>query len=130
MRISWSAVAGALAVMLACVVGAFIVANLVELLHPGALLQGRNFTRAALIASALIALSALARARVRLSWPQLLAELLAAEGVIAALVWWFSGVVALDRLFITWWLGMSAYCVLPWLLVNSFRLSIKRSMTF
>ena len=123
MTISWSAVLRALAVILACVVGAFAVANLVDLIRPQTLLQGRNFTIVALIASAFIALSALVRSRGNLSWAQLFAELLAAELVIAALVWWFSGVVAIDQLFITWWLGISAYCVLPWLLVNSIRLS-------
>ena len=123
MKISWSAVLRALALILACVVGAFVVANLVDLVRPQTLLQGRNFTLVALMASVFIALSAFARSRANLSWPQLAAELLAAECVIAALVWWFSGVVAVDQLFITWWLGISAYCVLPWLLVNSIRLS-------
>ena len=123
MTISWSAVLRALAVLLGCVVGAFAVANLVDLFRPQTLLQGRNFTIVALIASAFIALSALVRARARLSWPQLVAELLAAEFVIAALVWWFSGVVAIDQLFMTWWLGLSAFVVLPWVLVNGIRLA-------
>lgn len=123
MTISWSALLRALAVLLACVIGAFAVANLVDLFRPQTLLQGRNFTLVALMASAFIALSALARSRVILTWPQLIAELVAAELVIAALVWWFSGVVAIDQLFMTWWLGISAFVVLPWLLVNSIRLA-------
>lgn len=129
MTISWSAVLRALAVILACVLGAFAVANLVDLIRPQTLLLGRNFTIVALIASAFIALSALVRSRGTLSWAQLLAELLAAELVIAALVWGFSGVVAIDQLFITWWLGLSAYCVLPWLLVSSIRISAAKSAT-
>ena len=109
-----------LAVLAGCLVMAFAAANLIDVFWPGSLLQGRNVTRVALLASGLILVATLLRRRV-VSWPQILIELAGVELVIAGLIWWFSGVIAVDSLFVSWWLGINAYLTLPWLIATALR---------
>jgi hypothetical protein len=116
-----------LAVLGGCLVTAFAVANIIDLFWPGSLLQGRNVTRVALLASGMILAATLLRPQA-VRGQQILIELVAVEIVIAALIWWFSGVIAIDSLFTSWWLGINAYLTLPWLIataIRSFRPSYK-----
>ena len=110
-----------IAVILGCVILAFVAAYLVDIARPNTFLQGRNFIRLALLASILIAAAALRRPRPTLSRTQLVAELLVIESVIAGLIWWFAGAITLDRFFISWWLGLSAFVMLPWVVVSAVR---------
>ena len=117
-----------LAILVGCLVAAFVIANLVDIVLPGALLQGRNVRRVALLASVLIFAATLLR-RGMVEWPQVFIELAVVEIVIAGLIWRFSGVVAVDALFADWWLAINAHLVLPWLLALVVRAARARSRT-
>jgi hypothetical protein len=109
-----------LALLAGCLALAVTVANVVDLWWPGTFLQGRNFWRVALMAGGLIAAAAFFRPSMT-PWRQLLVELLAIEAIVIALVWGFSSVVAIDRFFLSWWLGLNTVFVLPWLAVTVMR---------
>ena len=116
-----------LAVLVACLVAAFVIANLVDVVLPGALLQGRNVRRVALLASVLIFAATLLRPVP--AGPQLLIELAAVEFAITGAIWWFSGVAAVDALFLDWWLALNAHLVLPWILALAVRAARGRART-
>lgn len=109
-----------LAIVAACLVAAFVIANLVDMVRPGTLLQGRNFLRVGLLTGVLICLATLLR-RGPVSWLQAGLELLVIELVIAGAIWFFAGAVAIDALFVDWWLGVNAYLVLPWIIGTAIR---------
>ena len=114
------------AILVGCLVAAFVIANLVDIVLPGALLQGRNVKRVALLASVLIFAATLLR-RGAIEWPQVFIEFAVVEIAIAGLIWQFSGVVAVDALFVDWWLALNAYLVLPWILALVVRAARGRS---
>lgn len=107
---------GAVALVITCVVVAFLVANLVDLFRPQTFVQGRDFRRWALLASFLIAFSAFWWAR---NYVRQLVTILTALGLVEVLIcapiWFFSGSFAVDRFFLSWFLGVNAYIVFPWL---------------
>jgi acyl-CoA synthetase (AMP-forming)/AMP-acid ligase II len=113
-----------IAILLGCLILAFVVAAVVDIARPGTFLRGRNFTRVALLASILIAVAALLRPKQQLRATQMVAELIVAECVIAALIWFFAGAITFDPFFISWWLGISAYVMLPWMVFSAVRSSI------
>jgi hypothetical protein len=114
-----------LALLAGCLVVANTVANVVDLWWPRAFLQGRNIWRVALLAGGLIAAAAFFRPS-RTTWRQLLVELPVVEAIVIALIWGFSGVVAVDRFVLSWWLGLNAIVVLPWAAVTAMRLVAAR----
>jgi hypothetical protein len=112
---------GSIAIILACVILAFVVAILVDLARPKTFLEGRNFIRVAILASVLIAAAALRRSKQALQTTQLILELVVVESVIAGLIWWFAGAITFDQFFISWWLGLSGFVMLPWIVCSAIR---------
>jgi hypothetical protein len=102
-------------VLAGCLVAAVAVANVVDMFAPGTFLHGRNMTRVALLASVLIFVAALLR-RHAVQWRQVLIELAVIELVTTGLIWFFSGAVTLGSFFLSWWLGVNGFLVLPWIL--------------
>jgi hypothetical protein len=103
------------AILLGCIVAALAVANAVDMVWPGTLLHGRNMTRVAMLVSGLIVIATLLRRRA-LAWRQIAMELAIIEVMMAGLIWQFAGGVSLGAFFASWWLGLNAYLVLPWLI--------------
>lgn len=110
-----------IAIILGCVIVSFVVAIVIDLVRPNTFLQGRNFIRVAVLASILIAAAALRRSKQAVKGPQLLGELVVVEGVIAGLIWWFAGAITFDSFFLSWWLGLSAFVMLPWIVFSTIR---------
>jgi hypothetical protein len=108
-------VSGAL-LLLGCIVVAYLVANLVDLLRPGTMLRGRDFRPTAVMAAALIATAgfwwSLARGH---GWAEMLASLVLTEVLLGGLIVFFSGSAAIGSFFFDWFLGVNLYFGLPWL---------------
>lgn len=124
LTVSAGAVLRAVATIAGCLLAAVVVANLVDLVRPQALLRGRDFTRVAGLGAALIAAAAFLRSRRQVNLAQVLVEGLVLQGVIAAAIWGFSGVVAVDRLFLDWWLAINLWVVLPWMAASAARAAL------
>ena len=111
----WRSFAGAALIVMSVATG-FLIANLIDHLRPGTLLQGRNFHGAAILIALLIACSGVwwYRAYAGHVWT-MLAALGLVEVLICALILLFSGSYVLDRFFLDWFLEINTYVALPWL---------------
>jgi len=109
------AVVGALLIVV-CILVAFLIASLVDLVRPGTLLRGRDFRPTAVMAAVLIASAGFWWHRVRAHGSgEMLASLALTEVLLAGLIVFFTGSPAIDRLFLDWFLAVNLSLGLPWL---------------
>lgn len=128
-RRNWlvGAVSGVL-LILTCLVAAYLAASLVDLVRPGTLIQGRGIQPTAMLAAAFVATAGFWWClAVGHRWTDMLGTLVLVEALLAGLIFFFSGSTSIDSLFLDWFLGVSEYVGLPWLLAIGVSVVVRRS---
>jgi hypothetical protein len=105
------------ALIFACAICAYLIANLVDLVRPDTLIHGRDFRSTAWLAAALIALVGFWRSfKRRNSAMQMCYSLVLVEAMVVGLILFFSGNYVIDTFFLDWFMGINLFLAIPWLI--------------